>query len=73
MINKDLAIGLLIGGVVAMIVCAILNIWNAMGMAPLLLILILDIALAIDAFINEYVSRCETYNRRKTTSRRIRR
>lgn len=65
MISKDLAIGLFFGGVVAMVACAILDIWNAMGMAPLVLIIILDIALAIDAFINEYYSRCETSNRRK--------
>ena len=73
MISKDLAIGLFFGGTVGMITMAILDIWNVMGMAPLVLIIILDIVLAIDAFINEYVSRCETSNRRKTSSRRIRR
>jgi hypothetical protein len=65
MISKDLAIGLFFGGVVAMMTMAILDIWNAMGMAPLVLIIILDIVLAGDAFINEYYSRCETSNRRK--------
>ena len=73
MISRDLAIGLFVGGVVAMIICGIVDIWNAMGMAPLVLMIILDIVLAADTFINEYVSRCETSNRRKTSSRRIRR
>ena len=65
MISKGLAIGLFVGGTVGMIIMAILDIWNAMGMAPLVLIIILDLVLAIDAFIDECVSRCETSNRRK--------
>ena len=65
MISKDLAIGLFFGGTIGMMTMAILDIWNMMGAAPLVLIIILDIVLAIDAFITEYCSRCETLNRRK--------
>jgi len=56
-INKDLAIGLFFGGTIGMMACAILNIWGAMGMAPLLLIIILDIALASDALITKLTER----------------
>ena len=63
MISRDLALGLFVGGTIGIIICAILNIWNAIGMAPLVGISILDIVLLIDRFIHEYVSRCKKYNK----------
>jgi hypothetical protein len=54
LIQKDLAIDLFIGGTVGMMACGILNIWGAMGMAPLVLIIILDIALAFDRLVDAW-------------------
>ena len=64
MISKDLALGLFFGGVAGMVACGILDIWNAMGMAPLVLIVLLDIALALDSLITKLTEQ-NTRSRRK--------
>jgi hypothetical protein len=63
-ISKDLALGLFFGGTIGMIICAILDIWSAMGMAPLVLIILLDGVLAIDALIAKLEEQ-NTRSRRK--------
>ena len=64
MISKDLALGLFFGGTIGMIICAVLNIWDAMGMAPLVLIILLDGALVFDALIAKLEEQ-NTRSRRK--------
>jgi len=56
MINKDIFTGLFFGGIAAMILMAVLDIWNHMSLAPMIFILVLDGVLLVDILLDKYTS-----------------
>jgi len=54
MITKDFATGMFVGGILALMIMGILLIWdNAVSLAPFMWILILDVILVVDIFIDK--------------------
>lgn len=52
--NRDFYMGLFVGGSISLVIAVIMSIWNLLGMAPLVMIILFDLALGINIFIENY-------------------
>ena len=65
MVNEDFTAGVFIGGILAMMLMAVLNIWDYMDLAPMIFILVLDLYMVIDMIIEKILEKYKPKKEKK--------
>ena len=65
MMNKDFTAGVFFGGILAMILMAVLSIWDHMELAPMIFILLLDAYLLVEIIIEKTLNKYKPKKKKK--------